>query len=92
MIDSWLSFDEVSRRNQSGEKALTFIGERHQLCLRILGPQADAIASRLLDGLEEAEFVLRGHIVADIALAAPPLTCSDGSIEVKLEALTLVDA
>ncbi|RZV50480.1 MAG: hypothetical protein EX258_05335 [Sphingomonadaceae bacterium] len=73
-------------------QSLTFIGERHELSLRILGPHADAIASRLLDGLEEAEFSLRGHIVADIARASAPLACSDGSIEIRLEALTLVDA
>ena len=73
-------------------QSLTFIGERHELTLRVLGSQADAIAARLVDEIEEAEFALRGHIVADIAVAEPPMHCSDGSIEVKLEALTLVDA
>lgn len=73
-------------------QSLTFIGERHELTLRVLGPQADAISARLTDGLEDAQLPLRGHIVADIALAAPPLSCSDGSIELSIEALTLVDA
>lgn len=73
-------------------QSLTFVGERHELKLRVMGPQAKSITARLVDGLEDAEFALRGHIVADIALASPPLTSSDGSVEISIEALTLVDA
>ena len=58
-------------------QSLTFVGERHELTLRVLGPEAAAIAGRLVNGLEDAEFAL---------------SCSDGSIELSIEALTLVDA
>jgi hypothetical protein len=70
-------------------QSLTFIGERHQICLRIPGPDADAIAQRLTAGIEEAEFDISGHLVADISLAEPPRHNTDGSISVEIEALTI---
>ena len=63
----------------------TFAGTRHKLTLSIA---AEAAAS-FLDGIEEAEFSLVGHILADIAIvsAAP-----DGEVmRVALEALTVED-
>ena len=39
--------------------------------------------------LENGEFGIRGQIVADNALAGEPDCSSDGSITVKLEALTI---
>ena len=40
-------------------------------------------------GLEDAEFAIPGQIVADIALAEPPVPQPDGSILVTIEALTV---
>ena len=57
--------------------------------LRIPGPEAGAIASRLLDGLEDAEMPIPGHFVADIALRGDPETDADGSITLVLEALSV---
>lgn len=42
--------------------------------------------------LEDAEFVIPGQIVADIALVEEPKLGNDGSTEVKLEALTVEEA
>lgn len=69
--------------------SLTFVGERHEIELRIPGPDADVIASRLTDGLADAEFVVPGQIVADIGLQTAPSRNPDGSITIKVEALTV---
>ena len=70
-------------------QSLTFTGERHQIQLRIPGPDARAVADRMCDGLEDAEFSIPGLIVADIALANAPKRALDGSISLSIEALTV---
>lgn len=69
--------------------SLTFSGERHVIDLRIVGERSIALAARLTAGLEEAEFAIPGQIVADVALAVPPLPGADGSVAVTIEALTI---
>ena len=49
-------------------QSLTFIGERHEMELRIPPTEAHLIADRICDGIAEAEFALPGQIVADISL------------------------
>jgi hypothetical protein len=71
-------------------QSLTFVGERHELCFRIPGPDADEIVVHLTFELNEAEFSIPGQIVADIGLTKPPRRESDGSIIIELEALTIV--
>jgi len=80
LICDWTSVDWQS---------LTFVGERHQACFRITGPDASQILAMIADGLEDAEFAIPGQIVADIALAGEPLGQADGSILVTIEALTI---
>jgi hypothetical protein len=70
-------------------QSLTFTGERHQISLRIADPHSDAIARRLTHGLEDAEFVIPGQIVADIAINEGPELQRDGSTELAIEALTI---
>lgn len=72
-------------------QSLTFIGERHQMELRVPGPDADLLVSRLTAGLSDAEFAIRGQIVAEIAQERPALSHPDGSISIFLEALTIVE-
>lgn len=72
-------------------QSLTFAGERHMISLRIPAPDAQIIAARLVDGIEDAEFSIPGHIVADIAVPAPPARAADGSVTVAIEALTVDD-
>ena len=69
---------------------LTFIGERHEVQLRVPAPGARGLLARILDGLDGDELAIPGHFVADIAAAGEPSSHADGSITVALEALTLV--
>jgi len=70
-------------------QSLTFIGEQHRIRLRIPAPDALAIAASLVNGLEDSEFSLPGHIVADVALAGEPEHGRDGSVSLRIEALTV---
>jgi hypothetical protein len=81
LLSAWRSDDWQS---------LTFVGEHHQAELRITGPDSAAVAARLVDGLAEAEFAIKGQIVADIAPVAP-VTASDGSTLLRFEALTVAE-
>jgi hypothetical protein len=70
-------------------QSLTFTGERHQIRLRIVGPDSEQVAERMCDGLEDAEFSIPGIIVADIAVTYGPKQGIDGSISLSIEALTV---
>jgi hypothetical protein len=70
-------------------RSLTFTGERHEIELRIPGPDSRLVVERMCDGLEDAEFSIPGIIVADIALASPPTSAPDGSTTISIEALTV---
>lgn len=72
-------------------QSLTFVGERHEIHLRIIGSDAAAVAARLTDGIGDADFALRGHVVADIALGAPLRHEPGGGVEIVLEALTIAE-
>ena len=69
-------------------QSLTFTGERHELRLRICGPDGKAVALQLTAGIADAEFALSDHIVADIAVRS--ITDEEnGSVSVAIEALTI---
>lgn len=70
-------------------QSLTFVGERHELEFRLCGPEADMLLHKLTGGLEDADFALPGQIVADMAVWGEPERRDDGSILVRLEALTI---
>jgi hypothetical protein len=70
---------------------VALVGERHQFHFRIAGPAADEVVRNLTYGLQQAEFSIPGHIVADIALVGEPEPGGDGSIGVELEALTIAE-
>jgi len=72
-------------------QSLTFVGERHQLELRITGPDSMPVAKRLCDGLEEAEFHIPRQVLADIAVIGDLESSQDGSVTVKIEALTIAE-
>lgn len=74
--------EELSCRNWA---SVTFSGTRHKLTLRV----AAEAAGPFLDGIEEAEFRLPGHIVADIAVVSRE--CGEGGTRIALEALTVED-
>ena len=68
---------------------MTFNGERHQIELRVPGPDARMIVDRMCDRLEDAEFSIPGQYVADIAVLGAPKRAFDGSISLTIEALTV---
>ena len=70
-------------------QSLTFVGERHSISLRIIGPDSEPVAERLTHGLEEADFVIPGQIVADVTLIGKPVCSGDGSTALTIEALTI---
>lgn len=72
-------------------QSLTLSGERHEIEIRLVGPQASAAAGLICDGLADAEFALAGLIVADIELVRSPRIAEDGSVEVSIIALTIED-
>ncbi len=72
-------------------QSLTFVGERHEMILRVPGPGADGLAARLTQELGEGDFSIPGQIVADIALACPPARNRDGSVTLSIEALTIFE-
>lgn len=72
-------------------QSLTFMGERHEIRLRIAGPDSQAIGLRLADGLAEAEFAIAGQIVADIAVVEAPTRSDDGLTTLAIEALTIAE-
>ncbi len=70
-------------------QSLTLTGERHEIDLRLIGPDAAAAAQSLCNDLEDAEFSIPGLIIADIGLCGPPRQSTDGSLEISLEAPTI---
>lgn len=82
LLSAWRSVDWQS---------LTFVGERHHVSLRIAGPDSAAVAARLIDGLEDAEFAISGHIVADITVIGGIEPTADGFTAVSIEALTIAE-
>ena len=89
---SGLDKDRISiGRFQSVDwQSLTFTGERHEISLRMAGPDAAHALALMRSGLAEAEWRLVGHVVADILIVAET-AAPDGSITVAIEALTLSD-
>ena len=82
-----MTIEEIRSRSWA---SATFAGARHELTFRIEGEGAGAAADRFLENLEAAEFELRGHILADIALVAEE-RIDGGWVRISLEALTVED-
>jgi len=72
-------------------QSLTFVGERHQLDLRVTGRGSLEIARRICSGLEDAEFNIAGQIVADITVVGEPAAGIDDSTSIVIEALTVTE-
>ena len=68
----------------------TFSGARHQLAFRLDGEEAEDVADRFLADIEAAEFPLRGHVMADVAVIARD-RLDDGVMRIRIEALTVED-
>lgn len=62
----------------------TFVGARHSITVQL---QPGTAADAWLTGVSEAEFVLRGHLVADLGVVAVRRTM--GVVAADLEILTV---
>lgn len=78
---------ELRRSSQSRWSSVTFTGARHRFALGVSGRNAMRAVDRALRELDQREFALPGHVVADIALVGR--NGSPGGIEIELEALTV---
>lgn len=84
-----LDFTVEDVRSRSWASA-TFVGARHELQFRVTGDGAGEAAEAFVGSLDAREFELRGHILADIAMAAKE-PVEDG-VRLRLEALTVEDS
>ena len=80
----------IGRVHSVDWQSLTFVGERHEISVRIAGPGSTAALAGFKHGLAEVEWRLAGHVVADLVIVGEQ-AASDGSIVVEVEALTLAD-
>lgn len=72
-------------------QSLTFVGERHEMMLRITGSDAQQIYEAITGDLSEVEFPISGRVLADVAVFGAPARSTDGSISFAIEALTIED-
>jgi hypothetical protein len=80
--------DELSSRNWA---SVTFSGARHTVAFSLEGEGAAEAADAFVAHMAEAEFDLRGHIVADVALAGQERSAAGDCIRLRIEALTVED-
>ena len=89
---NFMNFDLIVEEIRSRSWAsATFTGARHELTFRIAGEGARAAADAFLANLSAAEFKLRGHIMADIALLWEERMDGEDALRISLEALTVED-
>lgn len=71
-------------------QSLLYDGARHHIRIALSGPDADRAIDRLRGTLDESDFPIPGHIIADLRLSAVD---RDGETRiVSFEALTIRDA
>lgn len=79
----------VERATSRPWASALFQGRRHVITLHLTGPDAAERRARFTDGLEDAEWTLPRHFVADICVDAYRSTAGEEWIE--LSALTIED-
>lgn len=82
-----LRYEDIVSRSWA---SVTFAGVRYEITLVLTGDGADEAADRFCAELENAEFDLRGHILASAAVIAREPD-PDG-VRIRIEALTVEDA
>lgn len=80
--------EEVSSRCWA---SVTFSGARHRIRFSLAGANAGAAADAFVEALEETEFDLRGHILADIALIGEERDPAGERAQLTIEGLTVED-
>ena len=79
----------IERASSRPWASALFEGQRHTIWLRFSGAEAQKQKDRLLAGLDDAEWTLPGHFVADIAVDGEGV--ADEDVWVRLSALTIRD-
>jgi hypothetical protein len=72
--------------------SVTFSGARHRLRLTLQGAGAAGAAADLLDRLDNLDFPLGEHFLADLALVAEQRSDGGSFVCLDLEALTIRDS
>lgn len=73
-----------------GWASVTFSGSRHRISFSLDGDGAGEAADVFIGALGDADFDLRGHILADVSLMGEER--SEGKVRISLEALTVEDS
>jgi hypothetical protein len=81
-----LRLEEIRSRSWA---SVTFTGARHEAAIRIEGKGARGAVDRFLAGLEAADFRLKHHVLADIALVSDQRIDGEDAVLLQLEALTV---
>lgn len=80
--------DDLSSRAWA---SVTFSGARHKIAFSLEGAGAAGAADGFLARMGDDEFDLRGHILADIALAGEERSAAGDHVRIRIEALTVED-
>jgi hypothetical protein len=86
-----LVLEEIRSRSWA---SVTFSGARHVITFRLSGPGCEEAADAFLTALDVAEFEMRGHLMADIALVSRESLrgeAAESEVRISLEALTVED-
>lgn len=85
-LDSQKPIMLVEQHDASDWASLTFVGTCHRFDLRLAGAAeaVDAVAARLAAELPEAEIVIAGQIIAEIAVTLGESLVSDNMLSQKL--------
>ncbi len=82
-------YGQIIRREGTSWGSATFTGMRHKIEMDFIGAAAMRAGKTLAAGLNEREFELRDHIVADIGIVRQ--VEKNGALMLEIEALTVED-
>jgi len=80
--------DELTSRSWA---SVTFSGARHSVAFTLEGEGAADAADAFVAAMADAEFDLRGHILADMTLAGQERSPGGERVQLRIEALTVED-
>lgn len=83
---------EIEELRSRSWASATFVGARHELTFRVSGEGATSAADRFIATLGAAEFDLRGHVLADLALVSEERRDGEDAVRIQVEALTVEDS
>lgn len=79
---------EIRSSSERRWSSVTFVGARHRYALCVSGDGAEELVDRATTAMLGEDFMIEGHIVADIAVAGRR-SRGPHMVEIELEALTV---